>query len=49
MFFGQRVAFWGAVAVVSLVSQFALEAFTDRFPVAGLAKFTAYAHKGTAA
>lgn len=44
MFFGQRVAFWGAVAVVSVVSQFALEAITRKFPTAGLAQFTAYAH-----
>lgn len=44
MLFGQRAAFWAAVGVVSIVSQFALEAISQRFPSAGLAKFTAYAH-----
>lgn len=46
MLLGQRAAFWGAVAVVSVLSQFALEAFTQKFPSVGLATFTAYAHKG---
>lgn len=44
--FGKRASFWGAVAVVSVLSQFALEAATTRFPHLGLAQFTAYAHKG---
>lgn len=44
--FGKRASFWVAVGVVSVISQFALEAASDRFPQLGLAKFTAYAHKG---
>lgn len=47
MLFGQKVSFWGAVAVVSLLAQFGLEALTNKVGNPGLAKFTAYAHKGT--
>lgn len=49
MFLGQKVAFWGGVAVVSLIAQFALEAVNSRFPSVGLSRFTAYAHKGASA
>lgn len=48
MLLGQKISFWGAVAVVSLLAQFALEAATNAAGSPGLAKFTAYAHKGTA-
>lgn len=44
MLFGQRAAFWVAVGVVSVLSQFALEAVTQRVGTPGLAQFTAYAH-----
>lgn len=47
MLYLRRASFWGAVAVVSVVSQFALEAITTRVPSAGLAKFTEFAHKGS--
>lgn len=49
MLLGQKFAFWGAVAAVSLVAQFALEAVNTRFPSVGLSRFTAYAHKGASA
>lgn len=47
MLLGQKLSFWGAVAVVSLLAQFGLEAVTHKAGSPGLAKFTAYAHKGT--
>lgn len=44
MVLGQRLAFWGGVALVSVLAQFALEAVTSRVPIPGLAQFTAFAH-----
>lgn len=44
----RRPAFWGAVALVSVLANFGLEVLSDRVPQLGLAKFTAYTHKGTA-
>ncbi len=44
---GRRIAFWGAVAVVSILANFGLELASDKFPQLGLARFTAYTHKGT--
>jgi len=43
---GQRTSFWLAVAGVSVLANFALELASDRFPQLGLARFTAYTHKG---
>ncbi len=42
----RRVAFWGAVGLVAIFSNFALELAADRFPQLGLARFVAYSHKG---
>lgn len=42
----RRLAFWGAVAGVSILSNFALELVTARVPSLGLARFTAFTHKG---
>lgn len=42
----RRLSFWGAVAGVSILSQFALELVTNRYPQLGLARFTAFTHKG---
>lgn len=44
MLFGQRAAFWLAVGVVSIASQFVLEAATQRIGGKGLTQFTAFAH-----
>jgi hypothetical protein len=43
----RRTAFWASVAVVSILANFGLEVIADRFPQLGLARFTAYTHKGT--
>jgi len=43
---GRRLAFWGAVAAVSIFSNFALEVVADRFPQLGLVRFVTYTHKG---
>jgi hypothetical protein len=43
---GRRIAFWGAVAGVSVLAQFGLELLADKVPALGLAKFTAYTHRG---
>ena len=43
---GRRLAFWGAVAGVSIVSNFALEVLADKVPSLGLARFTAFTHRG---
>lgn len=45
----RRLAFWGAVAGVSVLAQFALELITDKVPALGLARFTAYTHRGPGA
>jgi hypothetical protein len=42
----KRWAFWLSVAGVSLLANFGLELVADRVNVPGLAKFTAYTHKG---
>ena len=45
---GRRLSFWAAVAGVSILANFGLEVLSTRFPQAGLARFTAFAHKGVA-
>ncbi|MFE7413143.1 hypothetical protein [Streptomyces laurentii] len=42
----RRLSFWLAVAGVSILSNFALEAVTERAAVPGLARFTAFTHRG---
>jgi hypothetical protein len=42
----RRATFWGAVAGVSILANFAVELIADRFPQVGLAKFVAYTHRG---
>ena len=42
----RRLAFWGAVAGVSVSANFGLELVADKSPQVGLARFTAYTHKG---
>lgn len=42
----RRLSFWVAVGGVAILSNFLLEVANDRFPQLGLAKFTAFAHKG---
>lgn len=44
---GRRLSFWLAVAGVSILANFGLEAISDKTGSAGLARFTAYAHRGT--
>jgi hypothetical protein len=44
--FGKRTSFWLAVAGVSVLANFALEVAADRYPQLGLARFTAFTHKG---
>lgn len=43
----RRVAFWGAVAGVSILANFGLELVSTKYPQLGLASFTAFTHKGT--
>jgi len=43
----RKVAFWAAVAGVSVLANFGLELVSDKFPNLGLRRFTAYTHKGT--
>jgi hypothetical protein len=43
----RRGAFWVAVAGVAVLANFGLELVSDRLPQLGLARFTAYTHKGT--
>lgn len=45
--FGKKAAFWLAVGGVSILSQFALELAADKLPSLGLARFTAYIHRGS--
>jgi hypothetical protein len=40
------IAFWGAVAGVSILANFGIEVLADKFPNSGFAKLTAYTHKG---
>ncbi len=42
----RRVAFWSAVAGVSILANFGLELAAEKYPQLGLARFTAYTHKG---
>lgn len=42
----QRLVFWLAVGGVSILSNFGLELLNERVPQLGLAKFTAFSHKG---
>lgn len=44
--FGKKLAFWVAVGGVSILSQFALELASDKFPALGLERFTQYTHRG---
>lgn len=44
---GRRLSFWLAVAGVSVLANFGLEAITAKSGSAGLARFTAYAHRGS--
>lgn len=43
---GRRLSFWGAVAGVSILANFGLEMLSTRVPQLGLARFTAFTHKG---
>jgi hypothetical protein len=47
---GRRLTFWGAVAGVSILANFALELITERAAdsgkLPGLARFTAFTHRG---
>lgn len=43
---GRRLAFWTAVAGVSILANFGLELAANRLPQLGLARFTAFTHKG---
>jgi hypothetical protein len=43
----RKVAFWGAVAGVSILANFGLELVAQRVPQLGLQRFVAYTHKGT--
>ena len=42
----RRAAFIGAVAGISILANFGLELVATRFPQLGLARLTAYTHKG---
>lgn len=42
----RRTSFWFAVAGVSIMANFGLEVVANRWPQLGLAKFTAFTHKG---
>lgn len=42
----RRAAFWGAVGLVSIFSNFALELVAERVPQLGLQRFVAFTHKG---
>jgi hypothetical protein len=42
----KRALFWASVAGVSILANFGLELVANRFPQAGLARFTAFTHKG---
>lgn len=43
----RRGAFWLGVAGVAILANFGLELVSDKYPQLGLARFTAYTHKGT--
>jgi hypothetical protein len=42
----RRLGFWFAVAGVSILANFGLEVLAERVPQLGLARFTAFTHKG---
>jgi len=42
----KKATFWLTVAGVAILANFGLELVAQRFPSVGLAKFTAYTHKG---
>jgi hypothetical protein len=42
----RRAALIGAVAGISILANFGLELVSERWPQLGLARFTAYSHKG---
>jgi hypothetical protein len=44
--FWRRARFWGGVAGVSILANFGLEVAAARFPQVGLAKLTAFTHRG---
>lgn len=44
--FGKRLAFWGAVAGVSVLAQFGMEFASDRLPSGALKDFVGYIHRG---
>lgn len=44
--FGKKVAFWVAVAGVSVLTPFALELAADKLPILGLQRLVAYIHRG---
>jgi hypothetical protein len=44
--FGRRLSFWLAVGGVSILANFSLEVAAARFPQLGLARFTAFTHRG---
>jgi hypothetical protein len=43
----RKLAFWSAVAGVSIGANFGLELVTTKWPQLGLARFTAFTHKGS--
>jgi hypothetical protein len=45
--FPRRAAFWGSVAVVSVLANFGVELLAEKYPNLGLNRFVAYTHKGT--
>lgn len=42
----RKLGFWVAVAGVAILANFGLEVVNERFPQAGLSRFTAFTHKG---
>jgi hypothetical protein len=43
----RKAGFWLAVAGVSLLANFGLELVNEKYPQAGLSRFTAFTHKGS--
>lgn len=46
---GKKLAFWGAVAGVSILANFGLELLAAKWPNAGLGRFVSFTHKGCGA
>lgn len=42
----RKLGFWAAVAGVAILANFGLELANEKFPQAGLSRFTAFTHKG---